>query len=279
MAREVKEIKEDIMNAIAADENLVVLNSTSVVSLTGFFAYVFAFAANVLEKLYDALVTEVEDLLAKLMPHTSRWYATKLKAFQYGFSLVPETDKYDNSGFSTDQIEASKIVKYVAVVPLETVLRIKVAGEMGGELTPFGDTEKSAILAYIGQVKDAGVRVQLDSLPPDAIRAKLLIYYDPLVLNSVGSRLDGSDLEPVQTAFKNYLKNLPFNGYLVTEYMIDALQKVQGVVVPHLVSCEVRFGELEFQTISAIYNPDAGYLRLENESDLELEFIPQSPLM
>src|SRR5437868_786059 len=116
MARTVKEIEDEIISSVAADETLKTrLDSTSATALWRLYAYVFAFAANILERLYDTLLSEINELISKLKPHTIRWYAEKVKAFQYGFPLPPDTDVYDNSLVIQSLIDASKIVKYAAV--------------------------------------------------------------------------------------------------------------------------------------------------------------------
>ncbi len=102
------------------------------------------------------------------------------------------------------------------------------------------------------------------------------VYYDPLVLSSTGARLDGSDNEPVKTAIKKYLENLPFNGTYVLAYHIDFVQKIDGVIIPHIVSAAARYGTLDFNSINVLYEPDAGYLRFATDSDLQIEYIAHS---
>ena len=277
MARTIAEIQQSMITAIRADSNLSALNSTSRTAIWRLFTYIFAVCAWTVETLFDSLKNEINDIIARMKPHTARWYAEKSLAFQFCFNLLPDSDKFNNSNYTLDQIEASKIVKYVAVVEQEKNLRIKVAGE-GTDLQPLTDEQLFAFKEYMKRVKDAGVRLQIDSLPPDKLRSRLRIYYDPLILNANGQRLDGTESEPVQKAYRNYLKNLPFNGTFAIAYLVDALQKVEGVVIPHVVDCFATYGTLPFTSVSVTYIPDSGYLRFENKNDLQLEFIPQSKI-
>lgn len=269
-----------MLDAIAADPVLsLVATNTSKVSLWRLTTRIAAFCAWTVEVLHDTFKGEVNDTIALLKPHTLRWYATIAKAFQYGYSLPPDTDTYDNSALTPDQIAASQIIKYVAVTEgLDKILRIKVAKQTT-DLTPLTTPEKTAFSDYMSRVKDAGVALQIDSNNPDSLKLHLKIFYDPLVLNSNGGRIDGADAEPVQNAIDTFLKNLPFNGTFVLTYLLEALQQVSGVVIPSIVSAETKYGAFPFTTVDVKYVPDAGYLRFANVStDLIIEFIPQSVL-
>jgi hypothetical protein len=218
-------------------------------------------------------------LLARLKPHTLRWYATKALAFQYGFNLAIDSDTYDNTGFTEEQIDDSLIIKYAAVTEGDDKkLRIKIVTETNGDLAPLSTPQKNAFTEYMKRVKDAGVKLQIDSLVADSLKLSLKIFYDPLTLNSDGQRIDGQQSEPVQDAVKTFLKNQPFNGVFVIAYLVDELQKVDGVVIPHVVSCETKYGAFTFTAVDVQYVPDAGYLRFENDADLTIEFIPQTQL-
>lgn len=267
-----------MLESIQADRTLSGLSSTSKVSLWRLFTYVVAYCAWTVEKLFDILKTEVNDIVLRMKPHTARWYAEKTLAFQYGFSLLQDSDAYSNTGFTDEQIATSKIIKYVAIVEQEKSLRVKVATE-NGDLQSLDEIQLAAFREYMSRIKDAGVRLQIESQPADKLRCSIAIYYDPLILDGNGQRLDGTNNEPVQTAVKNYLRNLPFNGSLVLAYLTDTLQQIEGVVIPHVVECSAQYGALPFTTIAVQYIPDAGYLRFADPSDLKVTFIPQSQIL
>lgn len=278
MARTIDEIQAEIIGYIQADPLLsTVCTSTSKTAIWRLLTRVAATCAWTVEMLFDTLKAEIIALIDLLKPHSLRWYANKAKDFQYGFSLLIDSDKYDNTGFTDDEVEASKIVKYAAVTEQTKSLRVKVATE-GADLEPLTDPQLAAFVEYMARIKDAGVKLQIDSLPADKLQLSLKIFYDPLILNAAGERIDGTSLTPVQTAVRNYLKNLPFNGTFVLAYLIDAIQLVDGVVIPHIVSCEATYGELPFTAVDVKYLPDSGYLRFENNEDLVLEFIAQGQL-
>lgn len=283
MARSTQDIQNEIIANVQADANLAGASSTSKTAMWRLITYVVAYSINLLEKIYDALRAEILDLLARLKPHTLRWYAEKAEAFQYGFNLLPDSDQFNNTGYTEEQIEASKVVKYAAIVEQQsqtgrTILRIKLATTNESDLEPLTTPQLNAFRNYMARIKDAGVPLQIDSLPPDKIKATWKVYYDPLILAADGSRLDGTDAAPVKTAIKKYLENLPFNGTYVLAFHVDAVQKIEGVVIPHIVSCSTSYGAYPFSTVNVLYEPDAGYLRFSQDSDLTIEYVAQSAI-
>jgi len=235
------------------------------------------------ETIFDIFTSDVDTKLRELMPHTERWYANKSLAYQHGFNLLPEDDEYDNTDKSEEDIEASKIVKYAAVVSQENqfgrvYLRIKLATEDADDLAPLSNTQLDGVKAYLARIKDAGVKLQIDSLPADQAKMKWTVYYDPLILDNNGNRLDGTASDVVRTAIKEYFKNLPFNGIYVLEYHTDAVQLVPGVVIPVINECSTKYGLLPYTNVNVKVTPDAGYLRFVDDADLEIIYIPQAPI-
>lgn len=274
MARSIQEIQELIYQAKTQEPALNDLNSTSKVAIWRLWVYIIAVAIWSLEKLFDLHRADIDKRLAELKPHTARWYRSKALAFQYGFDLLPDSDKFNNMGHTEEQIEASKIVKYSAVVesPNEGRLIVKIAGEQGEQLQPITDAQKQAFEAYLQEIKDAGVRLSVVNYKPDILHLRMKIVYDPLMLDSNGQSITNA-FKPVERAIKDYLKNLPFNGELVLAHLIDALQQAEGVKIPHLVLAQSKNinsgGEYgAFETIEISKIPTAGYFTIDNFNDI-----------
>ena len=274
MARTIQEIQELIYQAKAQEPALNELNSTSKVAIWRLWVYIIAVAIWSLEKLFDLHRADIDKRLAELKPHTARWYRSKALAFQYGFDLLTDSDKFNNTGHTEEQIEASKIVKYSAVVesPNEGRLIVKIAGEQGEQLQPITDAQKQAFAAYLQEIKDAGVRLSVVNYQPDILHLQMKIVYDPLVLDSNGQSIIHAT-KPVEEAIKSYLKRLPFNGELVLAHLIDELQQAEGVRIPHLVLAQSKhigtngnYGAFEAIEISKI--PTAGYFTIDNFNDI-----------
>ena len=274
MARTIQEIQTLILQAKAQEPALNELNSTSKVAIWRLWVYIIAVAIWSLEKLFDQHRADIDKRLAELKPHTARWYRSKALAFQYGFDLLPDSDKFNNQGHTEEAIEASKIVKYSAVIESknEGRLIVKIAGEQGEQLQPITDAQKQAFEAYLSEIKDAGVRLSVVNYQPDVLHLQMKIVYDPLVLDGNGQSILHAT-KPVETAIKDYLKRLPFNGELVLAHLIDALQQAEGVKIPHLVLAQSKNitsggGYGAFETIEISKIPTAGYFTIDNFNDI-----------
>nr|DAP86973.1 MAG TPA: Baseplate structural protein [Caudoviricetes sp.] len=275
MARSIQDIQQLIYAQKAQEPALENLNSTSKVAMWRLWVYIISVAIWSLEKLFDLHRTDIDKRLTELKPHTARWYRSKALAFQYGFSLSLDGDKYDdNQWFTKEQIEASKIIKYSAVVESknEGRLIVKIAGEQDDTLQPITDVQKQAFEAYLQEIKDAGVRLSVVNYQPDILHLQMKIVYDPLVLDSNGQSITHAT-KPVETAIKDYLKRLPFNGELVLAHLIDALQQAEGVKIPHLVLAQSKNitsggGYGAFETIEISKIPTAGYFTIDNFNDI-----------
>ena len=274
MARSIQEIQTLILQAKAQEPVLNELNSTSKVAIWRLWVYIISVAIWSLEKLFDLHRADIDKRLSELKPHTARWYRSKTLAFQYGLDLLPDSDTFNNQGHTEGAIEASKIVKYSAVIESknEGRLIVKIAGEQGDTLQPITDDQKQAFEAYLSEIKDAGVRLSVVNYQPDILHLQMKIVYDPLVLDSNGQSIIHAT-KPVETAIKDYLKRLPFNGELVLAHLIDALQQAEGVKIPHLVLAQSKnvtsSGEYgAFETIEISKIPTAGYFTIDNFNDI-----------
>ncbi len=277
MARTVQQIfdeqKEEAIRLATEQNNvdaLAMFNNTSRVSLWRLLFYTTAFCAWNLEKIFDAFVDLVNSIIATLTPHSLRWYRTKALAFQFGFDLIAETDKYDNTGATDDDIDASKVVKYAAVNESQLdgrrVLLIKVAGvDDGGVLKQLEAPQELAFTTYMERVKDAGNELLIYNRVADILKTEVDVYYNPLLLDASGNRLDGLAGKPLEDAAKSYLLNLPFNGEFSNAAFIDTLQNAYGVDNKNvfLKSMERKINDTDYQSVGNTFIPDAGYTKFD----------------
>jgi len=274
MARSIQDIQQLIYAQKAQEPALENLNSTSKVAIWRLWVYIISVAIWSLEKLFDLHRTDIDKRLTELKPHTARWYRSKALAFQYGYYLAHDSDKYNNQWLTEEQIEASKIIKYSAVVESknEGRLIVKIAGEHGDTLQPITDAQRQSFEAYLQEIKDAGVRLSVVNYQPDVLHLQMKIIYDPLVLDSNGQSI-AKATKPVEETIISYLKRLPFNGELVLAHLIDALQQAEGVKIPHLVLAQSKNitsggGYGAFETIEISKIPTAGYFTIDNFNDI-----------
>ena len=79
----------------------------------------------------------------------------------------------------------------------------------------------------------------------------------------------------MEDALKEFMRELPFNGELVLNSLIDKLQKTEGVKIPHLVSAASKWIDNDgvtysnFENISVKKIPVSGYFEIENFDNIE----------
>lgn len=246
----------------------------SKVSLESILFYVVACAIWVMESLFNTHQVEVDNKLLTLRPHTANWYAARSKLFQYGSSLQTDSDQYDNSELTDDEVAAQQIVKYAAVSSSQRQVRIKVAKVANDDLASLTTQELAAFSAYIARIKDAGVFTAITSDASEQLKLAVTIYYNPELMDSTGVYLDGTGSNAVETAIKQYLRNIDFDGEFVMVKLIDALQVVKGVEIPHITEAKYRYGSLAWTDIDVTRRPLSGYIRI-SDSDLTITYVPR----
>lgn len=275
MARTIDTIKNEITEAWMNSETLATaygytvgdnfLSTFSKVSIENIICYIMAAAIWTHEKLFDAHSEEVANIIAQMKPHSLRWYVNKVKAFRAGQNLIDGTDGYDDTGLSSEDIEAMQPVKFASASESDATVYIKVATETGGVKAPISADQLAGLRQYISEVKDAGVRVDVINEPASKLRLSIDIYYNPMVLSSAGLHLANGNY-PVKDAIKAYIENLPFNGEYRNSALIDALQAVEGVVIPELISVEESYDGENYTTANAKAVPYAGYYVYEDDN-------------
>jgi len=257
MARSIAQIQASIVAAKNADATLSGLTSSSATAIWLLWTWVVATAMWAHENLFDAHKAEVQTIIKTQVPHGVAWYETTAKAFQYGYALPADAVVYDTID------AAAQVVNFAAAIETTNKLRIKVASLSGVNLAPLSDAQLTAFTAYMNRVKDAGVRLQCTSAVGDNLRMAMTVYYDPLVIDATGKRLDGTNDTPVLSAIEAFIDGLTFNGKLIVTNVIDAVLAVEGVTTVTLTYCAAQYGAFPYAAIAASYTPDAGYLVLD----------------
>jgi hypothetical protein len=283
MARTIAEIKKQITDrfindpvvreryGLAPDASFD--SAFSKVSIESIIFFCVAACAWTIEMLFDLHKKEVQDIIDELKPHSLRWYVSKAKAFLLGYLLFPDTDYYDLSGLTDEQIEAARIIKYAAGVERLSVVYLKIAGDQNGEPAPIDAAALAGFTKYIQEVKDAGVVIEVVNEPAEHFRLRMDVYYNPMVLNSQGQSFS-TGAYPVQDAIRAFIKNLPFNGEYKNVALTDVIQQIDGVVIPELLLAETGTNGLTWEAVNAKATPWSGYYKVYQESDLNIQFKP-----
>jgi len=277
MSRTLNEIQEIILQRKAVTPSLSALEvlteseqntlanltSTSKVAIWRLWVYICAFGIWTVEQIFDLFKIEIEELILLNKIGSKPWYRQKMLEFQFGFSLT-EMGIYDNTGVLQADILASLIIKQSAIEEIDGRLKIKVATEdTNKDLAPLSAVQLIAFRNYAEAIKYAGTRLIIISRVPDDFKVNYTIYYDPLVLDVYGARLDGTENEPVQNAVRLFLRNLEFNGEIILTKLTDFLQGIEGVEEPVLVSASAKYGLFPYASVDEYYISDAGYMKLD----------------
>lgn len=275
MARSISEIKKIMTDQFMADPNVrekygladdaTFSSSFSPISIESIFFYIFAVCAWSIEKLIDTHKSEITTLVEQEMPHTLTWYQNKALAFRYGQALISGSDTYDDGTLMDAEIEKRQIIKRAACIEVDNSLYIKVATTQNGEVVPLSEEQLTAFASYIAEIKDAGVKANIITAQPDRLSLSLILRVDGSVIGSDGlSIATGEDV--VRNTIEEYLGSLPFNGELILANLVDALQTVEGIKIPHVAQASVQQIEAggygDAQTFDISHIPYSGYYTL-----------------
>lgn len=282
MARTIDTINNDLKQAFMQDTTLAekygftaganFADTFSRFSIESIILYIVAASIWTLEKLFDTHTAEVTDYIATMKPHSLRWYVEKAKAFMYGVPLIDGSDQYDTTNLTDEQIAEKKIVTFSACTEANATLYLKVAKAGPAPLTA---NEKAAFIAYLHEIKDAGVRIDVISEQGDYLKLDMVIYYDPLLINADGeSKADGTKV--VEQAIKEYIENIPFNGEFRKNELEDAIQAVDGVVMVEFNAAyhSETGAEDTYDEVVPYCKPASGYFKFDNADLSDVTYQP-----
>lgn len=261
MARTLEDIQKEIFTAVAADATLSAkLTSESKVSIWRLLVYIVSFAIYMHELI-------VEKNAENSRPHTKRWYREQALAYMDGHELIWKDGqfKYDTTGMSDAQIVAAKPVTHVAITEAANgVLIVKTAKLQSGGTDPLTPAVHGRFMSYMGQIKDAGNRLQYINQAADDLRVTITVWVDDLIIDiDTGESLVVPGTFPVEAACREYLNALEFNGAFVKTFLVDAIQKVNGVKIPKIELLEHRTLANPFEVVEEYVLPFSGHFRFD----------------
>ena len=267
MARSISEIKSEMTlefmrNESAAERYGFELGAAfgdwfGAASVENILLYVWGVCAWSVEQLVSRHKEEVTAELEQLVAHRPKWYRDKVLAFMADKELEGDSDAYDTEGMSDSEVTAARVVKHAVATESRdaSLLTIKVAGESGGERRPLSEEYERQLKAYIGEIKDAGVRVALVNMQADTFDCTVDVYYNAM--------LQPGDVQAAcEEAIRDYIENLPFNGEYTNMALVDRLQEVEGVQIVELRGSSAQAANESTTTqIDARLTPAAGYFK------------------
>ena len=257
MARSISEIKRTMTDAFMQDEAIrdaygISPDKTrfadcfSAVSLENLLFYIVAACHYVLESIFEKFTQDVEQKISRAVVASIPWYFDKAKAFQYGDALVlnPRTFGYEYAKIDTSK----QLVKYVAVRDRGASIEMLVSTEQSGKPTPLSDEVLTAFKHYINAIKIAGVVINVRTRKADELSIAVKVVVDPLKINRQGIEIASSE-KVVEHAIENYLADIVYGGTFNKTKLVDAIQRVDGVVDVVLGTCKYKAGD-EFKEIA-----------------------------
>ena len=267
MARSINEIKNEIarefMRNESAAERYGFVPGTAfgdvfgAASIENILIYVWAVCAWTVEQLVSRHKAEVTAEVEELVAHRPKWYRDKVLAFMADKELEADSDTYDTEGMNESEVTDARVVKHAVATESRdaSLLTIKVAGENDGVRCPLDERYAKQLLAYIGEIKDAGVRISLVNMKGDEFYCEVDVYYNAM--------LNPDDVEEAcKDAVRGYIENLPFNGEYTNMALVDRLQEVEGVRIVEMVESKTQADdESAWVVINARMTPRAGYFQ------------------
>jgi hypothetical protein len=273
----INDIKQQILTEAQSQASLSGLTSTSKAAIYNIWAYVVAVVIWLLYEFFDEFKIDMSQMIREQKRYSRLWFRGKALEYRHGQDLPAFSDEYDTEVDETTNLPVTRAAVEELELNLRKHLFIKVAtGE--DELSPVSDLVKTGLEQYFGRIKPAGTKIVIFSDVADELKLNLKFFYNPLVLDATGARIDGSDDEPVQNAIRSFLKDLPFNGELRLTALVDLLQNIEGCAdrEVYINEASYRYGTLtSFQPISSNYYSNAGYMVVSDEN-LTINFIPKN---
>lgn len=262
-------IKNQILQEKANQDALLDIDSSSKVALYNLWAYICATVMWSLYKAMDIFTIEMDQKIREQKLFSLLWFRNAALAYRHGHPLDETTGSYSGEGYTDEQIAAAQVVSRAAVIEVELNKRkhlfIKMAKEENDKLVKLSDEEKNGVEQYFARIKPAGTKIVTLSDDPDELKLDIVFYYNPLILDENGARIDGSDNEPVQTAIKDYLSNLKFNGEFIRSELVDILQQIEGCAdgEVYINKAEANYLEpAEWTNIESSYIANSGYMEI-----------------
>lgn len=233
------------------------LTSTSKVAIWRCFVWLMAFNTYLFEQIMDAYRREVDEVIANSHVGSIQWYVAKAKEFQQGYTLTLN----DNYSIVYDTVdEDAQIIEFASGEEREGTFYLKVRRK---DTDLLSESELTEFQSYINKIKFAGTRIVIVNEYSDKIKIYMDIVYDPLY--------DLTVLKTnVEDAINNYVQNIAFNSTFYVNSLVDAIQKVDGVIDPQVkwANSGVRTNTSNYIALPYIYRPVAGYLTVDTSYPL-----------
>lgn len=254
------------LNTDITDENTLAskLDDTKVAEWV-LWLYNEAVAIHLAEVGLNTGVNEIQTILETKQVSNEEWYIQQALKFQYGDTLIIDSETFQPY-YAVEDI-SKQIIGSATIETIANLLVIKVRKK---DLSLLTFEEKTAFEGYLRTIKTAGTRIRVDNFDADLVTLNFNILYK-------GSYNVSTVQSNVEAAINNYLNNIEFNSYIYVTPLIDALQQVDGVIDPRLISASAVNSLGNTVPFTHEYNTNAGYAKINPLTPLSstITYIPK----
>ncbi|MEO1053905.1 MAG: hypothetical protein AAFX87_24930 [Bacteroidota bacterium] len=265
MARTFDQIRDELEAAKDAEPTLrSELNANTSPSLTALWKLWLNVVASViltLENLWDVFRNETDAKIEQQRIGTLSWYVERAREFQTVGNLVI----LDNGNIGYDNVsEENQIIARVSVDEdfdtQELVMRVAKLGD-DNEPTNLSGDELSLFKDYMEAIKFAGTRLRTISVEADILDITGTLYAERGFARSEVE-------QQVNDAINEFLAELPFNGILLKNQLIDKITDLTSVRDIDIPNMTITFKSLQGDDVEVVepreFRSVAGYFRLGN---------------
>lgn len=282
MARTIAQIKQAMIAQKNLEAGLSGLTSTSSTAIWNLIFYICAVGIKVIEDLYDALVSDVEERKLEIPVGVLKWYASESLVFQYGDQLVYRNNYIDENGDTVTLkgktvvypiIDLDKrVVDLAAADESSGLITIKVAKVTSGVAAPLSASELTAFEDYWKSKRFAGTPITFVSANPDFMKAYYTLTYDPELLDNTGTLLSDGVTKPAEDAINTFLQtfqasNEQFNSSIQVVDLTNVIREATGILNAVATAIEAKpdggvYTDV-LATANQTYNAVAGYMLID----------------
>lgn len=222
MARTISQIKQIMIDEKNNQSALSGLTSTSQTAIWNLWFFIVASCIAIFEQLQDSFKVDLETIAKNAIPNTPQWTKDKVMKFQYS-STIAQVSELNTTTWVVDYPIVNdnyKILTRCAVVtePNNNVT-IKVA--KSEPPVQLSTPEYNALVDYVTTWQSVGLTYNVVNRASDKMEVAASVYYDAQYSPTIQA--------DVIAALEAYMANLPFNGVISNQSIVDSLQAVLGV--------------------------------------------------
>ena len=269
MARSIQENQQIIIDQKNAESELDDLNSPSQVAIWNLWTFIVAVAINLFEQILDVAKLDLEQIARDAIAGTAEWLQKRVLEFQYDADNPQVITVIDGRASYPTLDESLRIVTRAAVKAQENGRVLVKAAKGDAVIEPLSTVELNALKGYLKEIGFVGIPLDAISLFSDRFRFEGSIFYS-------GEFVETDVKENVIIAITDYLSSISidtFDGVIVREKVIDAIQAVAGVegidsinVIMNARPEQSAFGGVDNVLIQRTYETAAGYVIEEDET-------------